>query len=45
MKWINNALLWRVQRGSFDYELSGEQEEQQWGVRCETPRLNEAERA
>ncbi len=31
MKWINNALLCCVRRGSLDYELSGEQEAQQWG--------------
>lgn len=39
MKWINNALLCCVLRGSLDYELSAEQEAQQWGVRCETPSL------
>lgn len=40
MKWINNALLCCVQRGRLDYELSGEQEAQQWGVRCTPPRSN-----
>lgn len=40
MKWINNALLCCVQRGRLDYELSGEQEAQQWGVRCTPPRFN-----
>lgn len=45
MKWINNALLCCVLRGSLDYELSAEQEAQQWGVRFETPPLQrEAEK-
>lgn len=39
MKWINNAPLCLVQRGRLDYELSGEQEVQQWGVRCTPPPL------
>jgi len=39
VKWINNALLCCVWRGRLDYELSGEQEAQQWVVRCETPRF------
>lgn len=37
MKWINNAPLCLVQRDRLDYELSGEQEAQQWGVRCTLP--------
>lgn len=37
MKWINNAPLCLVQQCRLDYELSGEQEAQQLGVRCTPP--------